>query len=274
VILLHGTPGSRLGPRPRSAVLHRLGVNLIAFDRPGYGGSDRKVGRRVADVTSDVCAIADACGLDRFAVIGRSGGGPHALACAALRPERITRAAVLVGLAPQAAPGLDWFDGMTASNVIDFTAAAAGHDPLAARLVAAADTIRADPAGLIARLYAELTDSDRRVVADPGIRWLLARTHAEALRTSADGWIDDVLAFCSPWGFDPEKVTTPALLWHGERDVFSPVSHARWLASQITGATALFQADAAHFSALAVLPDVLRWLVADPEGGRSRRLGL
>lgn len=108
IFLLHGTPGSRLGPRPRSAVLHRLGVQLISFDRPGYGESDRLEGRRVADAAADVLAIADAYGLDRFAVVGRSGGGPHALACAALLPDRLTRAAVLVGIAPRGAEGLGW----------------------------------------------------------------------------------------------------------------------------------------------------------------------
>src|SRR5580693_7584726 len=97
VFVLHGTPGSRLGPHPRSSVLHRLGVRLISFDRPGYGESDRMEGRKVADVAADVLAIADDLGLKTFSVVGRSGGGPHSLACAALLPERVTRAAVLVG---------------------------------------------------------------------------------------------------------------------------------------------------------------------------------
>lgn len=262
IFLLHGTPGSRLGPRPRGVVLHRLGVRLVAFDRPGYGRSDRLAGRRVADVASDVAAIADSYKLERFAVVGRSGGGPHALACAALLPDRTTKAAVLVGLAPHGADGLDWFDGMAKSNVIDFTAAAQGHDPIAARLTAAAESIRADPASLVARLQAELPDADRRVVADVGIRAMLVRNYAEALRASPAGWIDDVLAFCSPWGFDPAAVAVPVLLWHGERDVFSPASHARWLGDRIPGATVHVQADAAHFGALDVLPDVLRWLSA------------
>src|SRR5690606_26673026 len=99
VFLLHGTPGSRLGPRPRASVLYRLGIRLITFDRPGYGGSDRMRGRRVADVAADVACIADALGLGAFAVVGRSGGAPHALACAALMPDRVTRVAALVGLA-------------------------------------------------------------------------------------------------------------------------------------------------------------------------------
>ena len=260
VFLLHGTPGSRLGPHPRSAVLHRLGVQLISFDRPGYGESDRLEGRRVADVAADVLAIADAHDLEQFSVVGRSGGGPHALACAALLPKRTARAAVLVGIAPHGADGLDWFDGMARSNVAEFTAGAKSFADIAAHTREVASAIRADPASLIARLHEELPDPDRRVVADRGIRSMLIQTYAEALRTSDYGWIDDVLAFCSDWGFDPASITIPVLLWHGASDVFSPASHARWLADKIPSAAVVVQAGAAHFGALDVLPDILRWL--------------
>jgi pimeloyl-ACP methyl ester carboxylesterase len=258
-----------VGPRPRGQILHRLGVRLITFDRPGYGGSDRLAGRKVADVASDVAAIADAYRLDRFAVAGRSGGGPHALSCAALLPDRVSRAAVLVSLAPLGAEGLDWFDGMVESNVLHFSAAGVGLGPLAARLTPSADAIRADPASLMdGLLAADLTEDDRHVVADAGIRSLLIRGHQEALRTSAYGWIDDARAFCLPWGFDPASVAVPVFLWHGERDAFSPVSHARWLGSRIPGATLVVKSGAAHFGALKVLPDVLGKLVADLSQGR------
>jgi pimeloyl-ACP methyl ester carboxylesterase len=113
-------------------------VRLISFDRPGYGESERKAGRQVADVSADVLAIAAAYELDRFAVVGRSGGGPYALACAALLPDRVTRAAVLVGLAPQGADGLDWFDGMAQFNVTEFTAAANGYEDIVAHTKAMA----------------------------------------------------------------------------------------------------------------------------------------
>jgi pimeloyl-ACP methyl ester carboxylesterase len=265
VFLLHGTPGCRLGPHPRSSVLHRLGIQLISFDRPGYGESDRKEGRQVADVAADVEAIADAYGIGRFAVVGRSGGGPHALACAALLPERTTRAAVLVSIAPRGADGLDWFDGMAQSNIIEFNAALNGYDGIAAHTKSVSDAIRADPASLIARLHAELPDPDKRVVADRGIRAMLVQAYAEAMRASDYGWIDDALAFCSPWGFDPSAVNVPVLFWHGANDVFSPASHARWLAGRIPSATVIVQAGAAHFGALDVLPDILRWLSASRE---------
>jgi pimeloyl-ACP methyl ester carboxylesterase len=262
VFLLHGTPGCRLGPHPRASVLHRLGVRLISFDRPGYGESDRKEGRQVADVAADVQAIADAYDVRKFAVVGRSGGGPHALACAALLPDRATKVAVLVSIAPRGADGLDWFDGMAQSNVIEFTAALNGYAGIAAHTKPVADAIRADPASLIARLQDELPDPDKRVVADRGIRSMLVEAYAEAMRASDYGWIDDALAFCSPWGFDLAAVTVPALLWHGANDVFSPASHARWLADRIPSATVIVQAGAAHFGALDVLPDILRWLSA------------
>lgn len=100
VFLLHGMPGSRLGPAPRGMVLYQRRMQLIAYDRPGYGGSDRHPGRSVADVAQDVAAVADTLGLETFAVAGRSGGAPGALACAALLPERVTRTAAMVGLAP------------------------------------------------------------------------------------------------------------------------------------------------------------------------------
>ncbi len=108
VFLLHGTPGGRNGPRPRGIVLYRLGIRLISHDRPGYPGSDRLPDRRVADAAGDVEAIADHLGIDRFSVVGRSGGAPHALACAALLKERVICAAALGSLAPYNAQGLDW----------------------------------------------------------------------------------------------------------------------------------------------------------------------
>ena len=260
VFLLHGTPGSRLGPRPRSSLLHRLGVRLICFDRPGYGESDRLPGRRVADVAADVSAIADAFDLGEFAVVGRSGGGPHALACAALLPERTTKAAVLVSVAPRDADGLDWLAGMTESNVAEYQAVAGGYRQIEVVTEAVADAVRADPASLLAKIQLELPDPDLRVVADRGIRSLLLATYAEALRTSAHGWIDDDLALHRPWGFDPAAVTAPVLLWHGASDNLSPVSHAKWLAERIPSAAVVVQAGAAHFGALDVLPDILRWL--------------
>ncbi|MBT2508275.1 alpha/beta hydrolase [Streptomyces sp. ISL-98] len=263
VFLLHGTPGSRLGAAPRSMVECRPGMQVIVYDRPGYGGSDRRPGRSIADAAEDVRSIADALGLERFAVAGRSGGAPHALACAALLPGRVTRTAALVSLAPRDSVGLDWFDGMTASNVRDYTTASSHPEEIAERLAVRSATIRKDPARLLDELERELTDTDRRIVSDAEVRSMLITNYVETLRSSAYGWIDDVLATCRPWGFDPADIPGPVLLWHGEKDGFSPVGHARWLAERIPGATAVLDPAASHFDAINALPGVFGWLLGE-----------
>ncbi|WP_459799751.1 alpha/beta fold hydrolase [Herbidospora sp. RD11066] len=263
VFLLHGTPGSRFVPAPEVSELRRDGIRLITFDRPGYGVSDSREGRTVADAAADVKVIADALGIDRFAVAGRSGGGPHALACAALLPARTTRAASLVSLAPPDAVGLDWFRGMTESNVRAFKTAEKGRDAVADSLRPAARKIQRDPASKIQGLLQESPESDRRTVSDADIRRMLLRNFAEAFRGSADGWIDDVVAFSSDWSFDPGQIKVPTMIWHGEKDVYSPVAHAEWLGCRIPGATLRIDSGVAHFGAIEVLPEVLNWLTRD-----------
>ncbi len=272
VFLLHGTPGSRLGPRPRTLVLYQLGIHLIAYDRPGYGDSTALKGRRVVHAAADVLAIADALSVERFSVVGRSGGGPHALACAALHPERVRSAAVLVSLAPRDADGLDWFSGMTASNVREYTKAQ--QDPVAFTTAVAqnADAIRCDPGRLLSDLDEEMPANDRLVVSDPGIRRMLMQNYEGALKDQEQGgagWVDDAISFCRPWGFDPAAIRVPVLLWHGECDVFSPLGHFQWLAERIPGATAVLEPSAAHFAAVPLLPKVLAWLRDNPARERA-----
>jgi pimeloyl-ACP methyl ester carboxylesterase len=260
VFFLHGTPGSRLS-LPQKELLKKLGVWLISFDRPGYGRSDRLEARTVADVAPDVKAIANWLGLEQFAVLGRSGGGPHALACAALLPDRVTRAAALVSLAPMKVPGLHWFRGMAESNVTAYSIAADGKlTELRNLLTGYADEIATDPGSHLAVLSPEMPEADRQVISDSEVRKRLEHNFSEALRNSVDGWIDDVLAFCSPWDFDLSGIEVPVLLWHGNRDVFSPVAHTQWLGRRIRGARVKIQPDHAHFGALEAVEDALSWL--------------
>ncbi|BBC34613.1 hypothetical protein SGFS_059070 [Streptomyces graminofaciens] len=261
VFLLHGTPGSRLGPAPREGVLYRMGIRLIAFDRPGYGDSDRASGRLVSAAAADVSHIADALGIGRFAVVGRSGGAPHALACAALLPDRTTRVGALVSLAPRNASGLDWFEGMTEANVREYVNASIGRNRVTATLGMRSMSIVADPAASVAEMKDGLPEADRWIVADPGIQDMLERNFAEGLRSSADGWVDDVMAFNTGWGFDVSRITTPVFLWHGEDDIFAPVQHTRWLGRNIPGARVEVEPGAAHFGALREMTRVLSWAV-------------
>jgi pimeloyl-ACP methyl ester carboxylesterase len=281
VILLHGMPGSRLGPRPRGIVLERMGIHLISYDRPGYGGSKRRPGRKVVDAAEDVRRVADHLGLKRFAVVGRSGGGPHALACAAELGYRVERVALLVSSAPPDAPGLNWDDGMASVNVKDFADvdrgmadARAGAVAEAAALRTRAKEIEQDPRALIRYLLPELAAPDKRVVGDPAMRNLLTDTYAEAVRQGPDGWIDDAVALRKPWDFKFDEVECPVLLWHGRDDRFSPVAHAKWMARELRRSRASEQKKAevqlrielgaAHFAAFEIFTEVLGWLV-DPD---------
>ena len=133
VFTLHGTPGSRLFWHEVVEDAERQGIRLIAYDRPGYGRSDRAPGRAVVDAADDVAAIADALGIDRYAVYGGSGGGPHALANA-VRPERVVAVAALASVAPWDSEGLDWLDGMGQDNLDEFAATRGGEETLRAYL--------------------------------------------------------------------------------------------------------------------------------------------
>ncbi|HEX4062656.1 MAG TPA: alpha/beta hydrolase [Streptosporangiaceae bacterium] len=271
VFLFHGTPGARNGPRPRGIVLYRLGIKLICHDRPGYGDSDRQHGRTVGHIASDIAEIADSLGIDTFSVVGRSGGGPHALACAALLRGRVECAAALGSLAPIDAEGLDWWDGMVESNVRAYRT---GEDQLELMADAMAAELRNDPESLLRSLGSELDADDREVVEDIGLRRIIAETHAKALQKSATGWIDDVVALRSPWGFDVSSIKIPVMLWHGTDDVFSPINHTYWLAKRIHQSVLEERSETAHFASVRILPEVLRWIVCTVSGkSRSQPMG-
>jgi pimeloyl-ACP methyl ester carboxylesterase len=261
VFFLHGTPGSRLSARPSEEDLARLGVHLITYDRPGYGRSDPQPGRSVADAADDVRAIADAFAIGRFAVIGRSGGGPHALACAALLQDRVTRVASLVGLAPYDAIGLDWWQGMVPLNREQYGAALQGPRQLASVIYPQVVAMRANPEHLANRLEAEGPPEDRAALSDPEYRATFIESITEAVGRSLDGWAADSLAFTRPWGFEPQWISSPTLLWHGTRDVFIPVTHAHWLADRIKGALLLLSEHGTHLSASSVQRGAIRWLL-------------
>jgi pimeloyl-ACP methyl ester carboxylesterase len=262
VFLLHGTPGTLRGPRPRGIFLHRFGIRLISYNRPGYPGSDRRKGRAVADAAADIKAIADHFEIGEFSVIGRSGGAPHALACAAAEclRGRVVCTAALSSLAPYDAEGLDWFVGMAESNVRAYHDVESNLPALIATFNQHADQVRNNSQGLLNTLWPELVDSDKEVIGDIALRRIIAQTHAEALRESIDGWVDDVIALSRPWGFSLSGITVPVLLWHGGDDVFSPPSHTRWLAKRIETSELQMRSGIAHFGAVEILPDILAWV--------------
>jgi pimeloyl-ACP methyl ester carboxylesterase len=244
----HGTPNVGPPPAPLLPTSARLTVRWVSHDRPGYGGSTALRGRDVASVAGDVASVADALGIDRFAVMGHSGGGPHALACAALLTERVVGAVSVSGLAPYDAEGLDWYAGMTDSGVDSLRAAAAGREAKE----------RYEAAGV--EYDQEFTPADRAALSGPW-SWLDTVTGPDA-GAGLEGLVDDDLAFVCPWGFDPAAVIAPTLLLHGSRDRIVPAAHSAWLAHRCASAELRLGRDDGHISILESAESALEWLRA------------
>jgi pimeloyl-ACP methyl ester carboxylesterase len=244
----HGTPNVGTPPAPLFPASDPLGIRWVSYDRPGYGGSTPRPGRDIASAAGDVRAVADALGIDRFAVAGHSGGGSHALACGALLPDRVRSVLSISGLAPYGAAGLDWFAGMSAAGTASLRAAVAGR---AAKERYEATSTEDDP-GFIPADHAALSGT-----------WSWFLTVVEpALAAGPGPLIDDDLALVGPWGFDPAQVRVPVLLLHGGLDRVAPVSHAAWLAGRCPDAELQVVPDAGHISVLDAAPDALGWLAA------------
>jgi pimeloyl-ACP methyl ester carboxylesterase len=199
---MHGTPGCRLNHHPDAALVRSTGARVISYDRPGYGGSDRHRGRTVADAAGDVAAIADRLGIARFSVYGISGGGPHALAVAALLGDRVIRAACIVGVAPFEALGDDWFSGMDPENVREYGCALESEERLAAELERVdrqyRQQVATDPANALEGH--QLPESDRAIMGRKEFAEVTCESAIEQTRRGIWGWVDDDLAFLAPWG--------------------------------------------------------------------------
>ena len=200
-------------PNVEDAAAH--GLRLVSYDRPGYGGSTPHPGRTVGDAAADVGAIADPLGLDRLAVWGHSGGGPHALACAALAGDRLVGTAALAGPAPYDAVGLDWTAGMGESNVEDFALAVAGGDAYEARLQELrVELLGADTAAVMEALKTLLSEVDRAELTDRLAAFMIA-SHVAATKPGVEGMRGDDQAFMHPWGFDLATIPGPLRIYHG-----------------------------------------------------------
>jgi pimeloyl-ACP methyl ester carboxylesterase len=241
IMSLHGTPGCRLQRWPHEELYQQLGVCVVTHDRAGYGRSTRRHGRSVADAVDDVIAIADELGFDRFGVTGGSGGGPHALACAALRPDRVVRATSSVGEAPCGDGGLEhdeWVEGMDPENVKEFGLALAGEQAALTEYVEAQQAqvearVAVDPSTVLDDY--DLSDSDRAQLARPEVMQILREATAEWAFNGVGGWVDDDLAFTRPWGFDVSNIAVPVLIIYGSADVLVPPGHGGWLAAHVPG---------------------------------------
>jgi len=259
-----GTPSAASMYAPLVELGARRGIRHVLYLRPGYAGSERCKGRAVADCAADVAAVADALGVERFYTAGRSGGGPHALATAALLRGRVIAAATIAGCAPRFADGLDWLDGMGQENLDEIAAAEAGENELLAFLEPhRTKLMSAEAADLLAEFGDLLSDADRSVMTGEFAEYEAESTRA-GLETGVWGWFDDDLELIRDWGFELSDISCPVTIWQGAQDRMVPFAHGEWLAAHIPGARAMLLADHGHMSlALGHYGDLLDDLIAD-----------
>lgn len=262
VLFHHGGPGAGdlYGPHARDA--EEKGIRLIGYDRPGYGGSTRHAGYRIADTAADVRAIADALGIARLAVWGMSAGGPHALACAALLPDRVVAAGTLASAAPYGAPGLDYFSGMGKANVDDIQLMLSDEKAALARLPEdRAGILAMTPENMQQSMQSLMSEAERRFHNPEFSEWIVSAMHT-GLAQSADGWWDDGMASLKPWGFAVQSIRVPLQVWHGRLDRFVPFGHGEWLAANIPTAEAHLTDEDGHGSVVQrYVPQLHAWLL-------------
>jgi len=248
LLFQHGTPGEATRYEGWFADAGARGLRAVAYSRPGYVSSTRQAGRTVASATDDVTTLLDHLGIGTFMTVGGSGGGPHAIACAARLPDRCLASAALVTVAPWGAEGLDWFAGMAQTNIDEFGAALNGEKALREWMAAHGEEYRTitGPA-MVAALGDALPPADQAVATGEwGDR--MAAGLRRGLERGLDGWVDDDLAFTQPWGFDLETIRVPVRIWQGELDRLVPWAHGPWLAERIPGAQFQLAKGHGHFS--------------------------
>jgi pimeloyl-ACP methyl ester carboxylesterase len=261
-LVMHlGTPSAAVEFEQLTGPAADRGLRTVLWSRPGYGSSTPQPGRSVADVAADAVTILDELGQGRFVTLGWSGGGPHALACAALLPERCAAAATLAGVAPFAADGLDWLAGMGPENVEEFGAARSGDDALSGYLGRAASEFAAVTADQVADALGGLVSEVDKAALTGEFADFLAHSFRRSVAAGIAGWRDDDLAFVRPWGFALSGIQVPVSVWQGAEDRMVPYAHGEWLAAQVPGARAHLYPEEGHLSLVGQLDRVLDDLV-------------
>jgi pimeloyl-ACP methyl ester carboxylesterase len=238
----HGAPMSRLQLAPLEDLISAQGLRVIAPERPGYGRSSPQLGRSMADWAGDVAALADTLDIRRFLVAGHSSGGPYAVACAALLPERVSAALVMAGVTNMAWP--DAWEGYleTETTLMRMLSEDAVIDWCT-------EHFGSDGSGFLAEPF-DLPEPDCSVLTDQ----CFERAMIEAFRQGIIGYAQDLFVQGRPWPFDPARIAIPVSVVHGDRDSLLPKAHSLHTASLIPGATIKVLPGHGHLSILSDFP--------------------
>ncbi len=258
---IHGTPGGRLSRYPDPSLWQRLGLRVITVDRPGYGLSAPLPGRAVSHIAADVAAVADHLGLGRFAVHGGSGGGPHALAIAALLGDRVLACAAVCSAAPLEP---DEVAAMLEINQESYrTMTEQGRAGLAEFLAPWRERMLADPVAGLTAAMVDAPEQDHDWLARPDVERVHAESLTDALIQGLDGWVDDCMSMeAQPWGFDLATISCPTQFWHSDDDANCPLSATRRLADAVPGASLTIWKGQGHTAPSRNAEQVLTALIA------------
>lgn len=258
----HGTPGSAMLYAPMVEAATDRGLRMVSYSRPGYGLSTPRPGRSVADVVTDVVAVADVLGADRFLTVGWSGGGPYALACAALLPDRCAAAVPLSGVAPYGVAGLEWMAGMGEENVHEFSLALQDVAVLTPWIDEWAKQLAHVGADDVAAALGSLVSDVDKSALTGDFAAFLAANFRHAVSTGIAGWRDDDLAGVRDWGFEVGAIQRPVSVWQGGEDRMVPFAHGVWLAEHVQGTRRHLHVEEGHLSlAVSGFPRILDDLV-------------
>jgi pimeloyl-ACP methyl ester carboxylesterase len=246
VIYFHGFPGSRLETAFADAAAKRQGLRIIGIDRPGFGFSDCQPGRKLIDWPGDVTELADRLGIGRFAVLGVSGGGPYALACAFKIPSRLNAAGTVGGLGPIKGPKS--VEGMLGVNRFGLYLSQKVPGLLSIILPMIAFWLRRFPGKILDHVALGAGEPDRAILNNPGIRRLLCDIFRESVRCGYSGLARDLIIYGRPWGFKLEEISMLVYLWHGERDAIVPARMGHCQAGAIPNCHKTFYPGEGHFS--------------------------
>jgi pimeloyl-ACP methyl ester carboxylesterase len=264
----HGLPGSRLDGALMHDAAVRAKVRLIGFDRPGIGGSTPLATRSIGDVSSDVTQVADQLGIDRFGVVGVSGGAPYAMATAADLPHRVTALALLVPLW--------WVDGtldepLPAVVGVDAEMIASGPDALVPLIDAQKAAFEATPSLVAEALLQTAAGDDREVLTRPRVLEALTASFLECTRQSGEAVAREIWLTMNPWGFAPEEIRCPTTIWVGEVDPYTPATGISSLWRRLPAATVRTVPRLGHSAFIEAAPEVMRLMAAADRDAPARR---
>ncbi len=248
ILFHHGTPASSRTIKSFAPLLERGSFFIVTTSRAGYGRSTRLEGRSVARVVDDARVALDHFGRDDYVVAGWSGGGPHALACAALDAPRCLGAVVLAGVAPMDAD-FDWTAGMAEENIEEFELAMKGGPAFEEAIAAAGAFLKVMTSDNAIDMFGGLlSDPDKATLASVEARELFAEASRHAFEEGYWGSYDDDLAFCKSWGLDPTSIEVPVDVFYGDADLMVPPTHGAWLSGHLASARAHHYQVEGHFS--------------------------